>query len=235
MNDQVDHRHRRPRHAADRPRRDGALLGEGLPVDERGRPAPAGRRAQRQPVPLLSRASRTCCSPCSTCICSGIDEMLLDPVWKDVPDPIDRVFALLAKYRELIVHDRLHLRLSDRQPGARAARARSAGARAARGQFLGLDGRRSTVACARPARACRRTSTGGARHVRPDDDGRRRDARAHLSRRGAVRRRRRRAARVLRSPARRGGRAGAHASAGAGVKTTAAPNHDHQDVITKGA
>jgi TetR/AcrR family transcriptional regulator, transcriptional repressor for nem operon len=33
----------------------------------------------------------------------GIDEMLLAPVWKDVPDPIDRVFALLAKYRQLIV------------------------------------------------------------------------------------------------------------------------------------
>ena len=35
--------------------------------------------------------------------CSGIDEMLLGPSWKNVPDPIDRVFALLAKYRELIV------------------------------------------------------------------------------------------------------------------------------------
>lgn len=34
---------------------------------------------------------------------SGIGEMLLEPVWKDVPDPIDRVFALLAKYRELII------------------------------------------------------------------------------------------------------------------------------------
>ena len=35
--------------------------------------------------------------------CNGIGAMLLDPVWKDVPDPIDRVFALLAKYRESIV------------------------------------------------------------------------------------------------------------------------------------
>lgn len=34
---------------------------------------------------------------------AGIDEMLLAPVWKDVADPIERVFALLAKYRELIV------------------------------------------------------------------------------------------------------------------------------------
>lgn len=29
--------------------------------------------------------------------------MLLAPVWKDIADPIARVFALLAKYRELIV------------------------------------------------------------------------------------------------------------------------------------
>ena len=35
--------------------------------------------------------------------CDGIDPMLLAPVWKDVADPIDRVFALLAKYRESIV------------------------------------------------------------------------------------------------------------------------------------
>jgi AcrR family transcriptional regulator len=29
----------------------------------------------------------------------GIDEMLLDPEWRDVDDPIERVFALLASYR----------------------------------------------------------------------------------------------------------------------------------------
>jgi TetR/AcrR family transcriptional regulator, transcriptional repressor for nem operon len=33
----------------------------------------------------------------------GIGPMLLDPVWAGVDDPIERVFALLAKYRELIV------------------------------------------------------------------------------------------------------------------------------------
>jgi TetR/AcrR family transcriptional regulator, transcriptional repressor for nem operon len=33
----------------------------------------------------------------------GIEEMLLAPAWKGVADPIDRVFALLAKYRESIV------------------------------------------------------------------------------------------------------------------------------------
>ena len=33
----------------------------------------------------------------------GIGPMLLDPVWAGIVDPIDRVFALLAKYRELIV------------------------------------------------------------------------------------------------------------------------------------
>jgi TetR/AcrR family transcriptional repressor of nem operon len=34
---------------------------------------------------------------------SGINDMLLAPVWKDVADPLERVFALLAKYRDLIV------------------------------------------------------------------------------------------------------------------------------------
>lgn len=33
----------------------------------------------------------------------GIGPMLLDPVWEGVGDPIERVFALLAKYRSLIV------------------------------------------------------------------------------------------------------------------------------------
>jgi TetR/AcrR family transcriptional regulator, transcriptional repressor for nem operon len=33
----------------------------------------------------------------------GIGPMLLDPVWDGVSDPIERVFALLAKYRSLIV------------------------------------------------------------------------------------------------------------------------------------
>ncbi|MGZ8281775.1 MAG: TetR/AcrR family transcriptional regulator [Allosphingosinicella sp.] len=33
----------------------------------------------------------------------GIGPMLLDAVWAGIDDPIDRIFALLAKYRELIV------------------------------------------------------------------------------------------------------------------------------------
>ena len=33
----------------------------------------------------------------------GIGGMLLDPAWEGVDDPLERVFALLAKYRELIV------------------------------------------------------------------------------------------------------------------------------------
>ena len=33
----------------------------------------------------------------------GIGPMLLDPAWAEVDDPIDRIFALLAKYRQLIV------------------------------------------------------------------------------------------------------------------------------------
>ena len=37
------------------------------------------------------------------CYRDGIGPMLLDPVWEGVEDPIERIFALLAKYRELIV------------------------------------------------------------------------------------------------------------------------------------
>jgi AcrR family transcriptional regulator len=33
----------------------------------------------------------------------GIGPMLLDPAWAGVEDPIERIFALLAKYRSLIV------------------------------------------------------------------------------------------------------------------------------------
>jgi TetR/AcrR family transcriptional repressor of nem operon len=33
----------------------------------------------------------------------GIRPMLLDPAWKGVADPIDRVFALLARYRKSLV------------------------------------------------------------------------------------------------------------------------------------
>lgn len=33
----------------------------------------------------------------------GLHPMLLEPAWKDVADPIDRVFALLQRYRKLLV------------------------------------------------------------------------------------------------------------------------------------
>jgi AcrR family transcriptional regulator len=33
----------------------------------------------------------------------GIREMLLEPAWRNVPDPIERIFALLACYRNAIV------------------------------------------------------------------------------------------------------------------------------------
>jgi TetR/AcrR family transcriptional regulator, transcriptional repressor for nem operon len=33
----------------------------------------------------------------------GIYPMLLEPAWEGIADPVERVFALLAKYRELIV------------------------------------------------------------------------------------------------------------------------------------
>ncbi len=34
---------------------------------------------------------------------SGIDEVLLQPAWGHVADPVERIFALLARYREMIV------------------------------------------------------------------------------------------------------------------------------------
>ncbi len=34
---------------------------------------------------------------------SGIDEMLLQPAWGHVSDPVERIFALLARYRQLVV------------------------------------------------------------------------------------------------------------------------------------
>lgn len=33
----------------------------------------------------------------------GLHPMLLEPAWKDVSDPIERVFALLGRYRDLLV------------------------------------------------------------------------------------------------------------------------------------
>lgn len=35
--------------------------------------------------------------------CQGIDEMLLAPAWKGLDDPIDKLFALLGRYRQSIV------------------------------------------------------------------------------------------------------------------------------------
>ena len=54
----------------------------------------------------------------------GIGPMLLEPAWAGVEDPIDRMFALLAGYRRASSTPTA-LWLPDRQPGARAARARS--------------------------------------------------------------------------------------------------------------
>ena len=32
----------------------------------------------------------------------GIGPMLLEPAWRDVPDPVERIFALLARYRQAL-------------------------------------------------------------------------------------------------------------------------------------
>jgi AcrR family transcriptional regulator len=37
------------------------------------------------------------------CYRDGIHPMLLDPAWKGVDDPIERIFALLARYRQALV------------------------------------------------------------------------------------------------------------------------------------
>jgi TetR/AcrR family transcriptional regulator, transcriptional repressor for nem operon len=34
---------------------------------------------------------------------SGIREMVLEPAWRDVADPIEKIFSLLARYRRLLV------------------------------------------------------------------------------------------------------------------------------------
>jgi AcrR family transcriptional regulator len=35
--------------------------------------------------------------------CEGLEHMLLHPTWQNVPDPIDRVFALLERYRSFLI------------------------------------------------------------------------------------------------------------------------------------
>ena len=116
---------------------------------------------------------------------NGIDEMLLAPVWKDVADPIERVFALLAKYRELIIQTdctygcpigSLALELHEPDPPVRSRLAANFTA-----WVDAIDGclRRSRSAASQGRRPAR------PRQVRADDDGRRRDARPHLSRRRA--------------------------------------------------
>ena len=64
----------------------------------------------------------------------GIDEMLLAPAWKGVSDPIERVFALLARYRQGIVMTQctygcpigsLALEIHEPDPPVRAALARN--------------------------------------------------------------------------------------------------------------
>jgi AcrR family transcriptional regulator len=103
MNDQLDPHTRRRRDApAHRRRGDGAFLGEGLPVHERGRPAAAGGVHSGSLYHYFPGKQDVLIAVLDMYL-TGIDEMLLEAVWKSVPDPIDRVFALLAKYRQLIL------------------------------------------------------------------------------------------------------------------------------------
>ena len=161
---------------------DGAVLVEGLRLDLDRRHSRPGRGQQRQPLSFLpgqagpaGRGAR------------GISR-------RHRPDAArsglgrgrrsDR--ADLRPARQISRadrHDRLPLRLPDRQPRARAARARSDRAPAHGREFRRLDRRdpRLPRAGGRPLPGGQRFPV--ARRIHPDGDGGRGDAGAHLSRR----------------------------------------------------
>ena len=90
----------------------------------------------------------------------GIHPMLLEPAWKGVADPIERVFALLARYRAALVDSdcaygcpigSIALELHEPDPPVRAA---------ARRELRRLGRTRSSSASSTPATASRPTSIG---------------------------------------------------------------------------
>ncbi len=110
---------------------------------------------------------------------SGIDEMLLQPAWGHVKDPIERIFALLARYRELVVQTEcfygcpigsLALELHEPDPPVRELLAAN---------FLAWTEavQRCIVEAGRAAATSQFPRAGG---IRVDHDGRRRHAVTHL-------------------------------------------------------
>ncbi len=129
-----------------------------------------------------SRASRTCCSPCWRPIATESSEMLLEPAWKGISRPVEKMFALLARYRQALCRPTA-VRLPDRLAGTRDSRARSTGSRGAGGQLRRVGQRRGGCLDCRGPPVSQSARPPRARRVRADDDGRRRDAKPHPSRR----------------------------------------------------
>ena len=111
----------------------------------------------------------------------GIEEMLLEPAWGQVDDPIEKIFALLERLSHDDRRNRLHLWLPDRVAGAGAARARSAACAICWRRTSRIGRVRSSDASSARAKAAARNRQESARAIRADGDGRRRDAGAHAS------------------------------------------------------
>jgi TetR/AcrR family transcriptional repressor of nem operon len=112
----------------------------------------------------------------------GIEAMLLEPAWRGVADPIERIFALLGAYRRRLEATActygcpigsLALELHEPDPPVRERLAAN------------FDGWTAAVErCLTEAGTLPEPRT---RHVHPDHDGGRRDARAHAQDARAVR------------------------------------------------
>ena len=112
----------------------------------------------------------------------GIRPMLLEPAWAGVDDPVERVFALLARYRRALVETdctygcpigSLALELHEPDPPVRALLAANFRGWVDGGRGLPRAGARPLSAGHRPARA---------RRARAERHGRRRHAGAHVPR-----------------------------------------------------
>src|SRR3954463_12822253 len=68
----------------------------------------------------------------------GIEEMLLAPAWGGVADPIERIFALLASYRAMLIESDCLYGCPIGRPRPRDPRPASRGARPPRGDFRHL-------------------------------------------------------------------------------------------------
>ena len=100
----------------------------------------------------------------------NIAAMLLEPAWRDVADPIEKVFTLLARYRAIIAATECSygcpigsLALEISEPDGSAAPARR--------EFLGMDRRGAGLPGECRCMLAERNGPRGARRVRVDHDG----------------------------------------------------------------